>query len=62
MAAEGTREPGISKTDKLKKMATSLRQRNEILTHQNHELGNILQAVRDGNYNTVEGAKMLSED
>ena len=42
MAAEGTREPGISKTDKLKKMATSLRQRNEILTHENHELGKIL--------------------
>jgi hypothetical protein len=42
LAADGTREPGISKNDKLKKMATSLRQRNEILTHENYELGKIL--------------------
>jgi len=42
MAVEGTGTPGISGTDKLKKMATSLKQRNEILSDENRELGKIL--------------------
>ena len=32
----------VKGTDKLKKMATSLKQKNEILTDENRELGRIL--------------------
>lgn len=62
MHVEGTREPGMNSSEKLKKMAASLKQQNEILRDENAELGRILQAFRDGNYNTVEGAKMLAEE
>jgi hypothetical protein len=40
MAPTGTME--VKGTDKLKKMATSLKQKNEILTDENRELGRIL--------------------
>lgn len=35
-------------TDKLKKMATSLKHQNELLKDENTELGKIVQAFRDG--------------
>lgn len=65
MHADGTRDPstqGMSPQDKLKKMAASLKSQNELLKDENQELGKILQAFRDGNYNQVEGAKMLAEE
>lgn len=43
-------------------MAASLKSQNELLKDENQELGKILQAFRDGNYNQVEGAKMLAEE
>lgn len=49
-------------TEKLKKMATSLKHQNEILSEENKELGKILNAFRDGNYNAVAGAKMLADE
>jgi len=32
------------------------------LSDENKELGQIIQAFRDGNYNGVEGAKMLANE
>jgi len=52
----------LSGSDKLKKMATSLKQRNEVLTDENDELGKIIQSFRDGNYNVSEGAKMINDE
>jgi hypothetical protein len=62
MAPTGTVEGSLKGTEKLKKMATSLKHQNEILSEENKELGKILNAFRDGNYNAVAGAKMLADE
>jgi hypothetical protein len=49
-------------SDKLKKLAESLKQRNEMLFDENNELGKIIQSFRDGNYNVSEGAKMVNDE
>ncbi len=46
----------------LKKQVEGLKMRNQKLFDENKELGQILQAFRDGNYNSVEGAKMLADE
>jgi len=46
----------------LKKQVEILKSRNIKLSDENKELGQILQAFRDGNYNSVEGAKMLADE
>lgn len=43
-------------------MATSLKHQNEILADENKELARILNAFRDGDYNTVAGAKLLADE
>ena len=43
-------------------MATSLKQQNELLSDENQELGKIVQAFRDGQYDKVGGAKMLLDE
>lgn len=50
------------KSDKLKKIVQGLKHQNTILTDENRELGTILQAFRDGNYNQVEGAKLFADE
>lgn len=43
-------------------MATSLKHQNEILADENKELAKILNSFRDGDYNTVAGAKLLADE
>lgn len=63
MHAEGTtNEPLTNGQEKLKKMATSLKHQNVLLRDENLELSKIVQALRDGKYNQVEGAKLLMDE
>ena len=62
MHPEGTSGAPLQGQDKLKKMAASLKSQNTLLKDENQELGRILQSFRDGEYNKVEGAKMLVDE